>query len=112
MKACQDLLMAVRDLCKKHEINLLLQNTPQYEEYNKTVNNIEAIENNLKDFKYMSTNDMIAAVKESIMQCLKLGQKNPECYPKVMNLLDQTNTLITNAKLSDKSIFSQATTSM
>ena len=60
----------------------------------------------------MSTNDMIAAVKESIMQCLKLGQKNSDLYPKVMNLLDQTNTLIASAKLSDKSIFSQANASM
>jgi len=42
-----------------------------------------------------------------VYDTIKLGQKQHELYPVLMNAINQTNNLIDQAKLGDKSVFSQ-----
>ena len=61
----------------------------------------------MKDYKYQRAQDMISQIKDAIYDIITLGQKSHELYPALMTAINQTNTLIDNAKLQDKSVFSQ-----
>ena len=61
----------------------------------------------LRDFKFQRAQDMIINIKDAIYDTIKLGQKNNELIPILLNSVNQTNGLIEAAKLADKSVFSQ-----
>lgn len=50
---------------------------------------------------------MISKIKDAIYNTIKLGQNCSSLYPVMTATINQTNTLIEQSKLNDKSVFSQ-----
>ena len=107
MKKCTDLLKSVRDVCRHPDLMVAVQQADQLVVFTKSVGTLDLIEANLRDFKYQRAQDMISQIKDAIYDTIKLGQKSTELYPVLMNAINNTNALIENAKLADKSVFSQ-----
>ena len=73
MKKCLDLLKQIKDVCRHPDLMKQVTEAQQHVSFINSVNILDTLDNNLRDFKYQRAQDMISQIKDAIYNTIKLG---------------------------------------
>lgn len=81
MKKCLELLKSIKDVCRHPDLMQQITEAQQHVSFINSVNILDTVESNLRDFKFQRAQDMISKIKDAIYNTIKLGQNWPALYP-------------------------------